>query len=116
MEIYSSTVYIPGICTSKNLEYVRHIPDICLTFYTIRIPDSDAQAIIALRTPSSVALMIILPVPAPYHCAVPALLQGIIVAAPAARRPPLTVTVTVPGRPRVLVHTQATGLLLVACQ
>ncbi len=30
--------YIPGIC--KNLEYVRHIPDVCLTYTgnTIRIP------------------------------------------------------------------------------
>ncbi len=34
MEVYSN---IPGIC--KNLEYVRHIPDICLTYDTIRIPD-----------------------------------------------------------------------------
>ncbi len=29
--------YIPGIC--KNLEYVRHKPDICLTYDTIQIPD-----------------------------------------------------------------------------
>ncbi len=29
--------YIPGIY--KDLEYVRHIPDICLTYDTIRIPD-----------------------------------------------------------------------------
>jgi hypothetical protein len=35
MEVYSR--YIPGIC--KNLEYVRHISDICLTYDTIRIPD-----------------------------------------------------------------------------
>ncbi len=28
---------IPGIC--KGLEYVRQIPDICLTYDTIRIPD-----------------------------------------------------------------------------
>ncbi len=39
MEVYSR--YIPGIC--KNLEYVRHIPDIlrlvCLTYDTIQIPD-----------------------------------------------------------------------------
>ena len=34
-DVYSS--YIPGIC--KNLEYVRHIPDICLTYDTIQIPD-----------------------------------------------------------------------------
>ena len=36
MEVYSR--YIPGIC--KNLEYVRHIPDTCLTYDTIRIPDA----------------------------------------------------------------------------
>ncbi len=35
MEVYSR--YIAGIC--KNLEYVRHIPDVCLTYDTIRIPD-----------------------------------------------------------------------------
>ncbi len=35
MKLYSR--YIPGIC--KNLEYVRHISDICLTYDTIRIPD-----------------------------------------------------------------------------
>jgi hypothetical protein len=35
MEVYSR--YMPGIY--KNLEYVRHIPDICLTYNTIRIPD-----------------------------------------------------------------------------
>ena len=34
MEVYSN---IPGIC--KNLEYVRDVPDICLTYDTIRIPD-----------------------------------------------------------------------------
>jgi hypothetical protein len=34
-ELYSR--YIPGIY--KDLEYVRHIPDICLTYDTIRIPD-----------------------------------------------------------------------------
>jgi hypothetical protein len=35
MEVYSRC--IPGIC--KDLEYVRHIPDIRLTYDTIRIPD-----------------------------------------------------------------------------
>jgi hypothetical protein len=34
-EVYSR--YIPGIC--KDLEYVRHMPDICLTYDTKRIPD-----------------------------------------------------------------------------
>ncbi len=40
MEVYSR--YIPGIC--KNLEYVRHIPDICLTYNTIRIPDGRSES------------------------------------------------------------------------
>ncbi len=35
MEVYSR--YIPGIC--KNMEDVRHIPDICLRYDTLRIPD-----------------------------------------------------------------------------
>ncbi len=37
MEVYSRYTSIPDIC--KNLDYVRHIPDICLTYDTILIPD-----------------------------------------------------------------------------
>jgi hypothetical protein len=40
-------VYIPGIC--KGLEYVRHMPDICLRYDTIRIPD-EGKTIELLRT------------------------------------------------------------------
>ncbi len=32
--------YIPGVGICKDLEYVRHIPDICLTYDTIRIPEA----------------------------------------------------------------------------
>jgi hypothetical protein len=34
---YIPGIYIPGIY--KDLAYVIHIPDICLTYDTIRIPD-----------------------------------------------------------------------------
>jgi hypothetical protein len=38
--VYSRYICIPGIC--KELEYVRHVPEICLTYGTsIRIPDED---------------------------------------------------------------------------
>ncbi len=45
MEVYSR--YMPGIC--KNLEYVRHIPDICLTYDTIRIPDEQPEQLLQLN-------------------------------------------------------------------
>ncbi len=35
--LWQKSEFILGIC--KNLEYVRHIPDICLTYDTIWIPD-----------------------------------------------------------------------------
>ncbi len=38
-EVYSR--YIPGIC--KDLDYVRHIPEIRLTYDTIRIRDATCQ-------------------------------------------------------------------------
>ncbi len=36
-EVYSR--YIPDSDTYKNLEYVTHMPEICLKYNTIRIPD-----------------------------------------------------------------------------
>jgi hypothetical protein len=39
-EVYSR--YVPGIC--KDLEYVRDIHEICLTYDTIRIQDGRVKA------------------------------------------------------------------------
>ncbi len=42
--IFQVYIYIPDIC--KRLEYIRHMPDTCLTYDTIRIPDVRARLLL----------------------------------------------------------------------